>query len=475
MAEPRYVPSTLIKPTLIALHFLGGSAAQWNPVFALLADRFELRALDLPGFGAAAQTPGYDVAAMAAHVATEVRRLAPKAWLLVGHSMGAKVACAVARMAEDGAEGLGGLTHLVLLAGSPPAPEPMGEHKRRTMRRWFTGAEAERRREADGYIRDNVARKLPDERHAGLVEAVLGANRNAWIAWLDGGSREDWAPRIATLRTPTLIIAGDRDAALGPNTQRALMAPHFAAVRLHVLHGAAHLLPSEQPEAVATCLCKFAGAAPKPLEPAIPPTYRALIDSPRVSARTREVLLDRAKPVGDAAGELSDDDLKVLQALADRIIPQPGQHRIDIASRMIAMTSQPEGDGWRFAELPPDLPLFRAGLRNLDAIAQTIDAAGFAFLPAYQQDALLTALVEARLRSPLMPEAGGLTPRQLQLWFEDMRSCATQVYVSHPVTAARIGFGGIANRGDGAGPQGFPAVGLGQREAWEPVAKGGNS
>ena len=117
-------------PLLVALHFLGSNAAQWAPTFERLADRFRLLALDLPGFGSAASVRGRDVAGMAEFVAAEIRRRSPGRWLMVGHSMGAKVACAVARMAEDGAAGLDGLTHLVLVAGSPPGPEPMEDGKR---------------------------------------------------------------------------------------------------------------------------------------------------------------------------------------------------------------------------------------------------------------------------------------------------------------------------------------------------------
>lgn len=460
------------RPTLVALHFLGGSADAWSPVFERLDGRFRFVAIDLPGFGAAVRTAGYDVAAMADHVATAVRQLSPRRWFLLGHSMGAKVACAVARAAEDGAQGLDGLTHLVLLAGSPPRPEPMEESKRETMRGWFAGDEAERRAQADGYIRDNAARELPPQLHASLVDGVLAAERAAWLAWLESGSREDWAERIGILRTPALVIAGAEDSALGPDTQRTVMAPHLASARFHTLPGTGHLLPSEQPAAVAALIDVFVGK-PRPEEPAVPAGYRALIDSHRVSQRTRDVLLARADQPPKTPNLISPDETGVLQALVERIIPQPVTPRIDIAARLLRQFADGGGDGWRFAELASDVPALRSGLDNLDAIARTLDVAGFAYLSGVQQDALLMALLEGKLQSPLLPEHGGLTTDQLQLWFEDMRSFATQIYVSHPATQARIGYSGIGNRGDGSGPQGFRQVGLGQPEAWEPRAETG--
>ena len=468
MREPTHstsVPDTV--PTLVALHFLGSSAAQWDTMFARLQGRFHCVAFDLPGFGEASQQPGYDVAAMAAHVAAEVRRLAPERWVLVGHSMGAKVACAVARMAEDGAEGLDGLTHLVLMAGSPPGPEPMDDAKRGKMRTWFAGSAAERGAEADDYIRENVANKLTDADQDRLVEAVLQANRVAWVAWLDDGSREDWTDRVGLLQTPVLILAGAKDAALGPDVQKKLMAPHFASALMQTMPHTAHLLPVERPDDVAHAIAVFVGTEVPP-EPDLPADYRALIASPRVDARTRTILLERAEPVPGEPGLLTQQEMRTLRALVARIVPQRGEREIDIAGRVLRHLAKGGGDGWRFADLPADMEAFRSGLRNLDAIASTLDVAGFAFLPVAQQDALLEAIAAGKLTSPLPPDDGGLSAHQLGLWFEDMRSLATQIYVAHPATAARIGFSGIANRGDSSGPQGFAQVGLGQRDDWEP-------
>lgn len=455
-------------PLLVALHFLGGSADQWTPMFEALADDFRCVAIDLPGFGAAAGTPGYDVAAMAAHVAAKVRPLAPSRWLIVGHSMGAKVACAVARLAEDGADGLQGLTHLVLVAGSPPRPEPMGDAKRQIMQGWFTGGDAERRQQADGYIRDNVEHDLPPERHAAVVGAVLRSNRTAWRAWLDGGSREDWTARIGTLNTPTLILAGDADAALGMEVQRTVMAPHFASARYRTLPRTGHLLPIEQPEAVAACITDFVTGS-EPGEPPVPAEYRALIDSHRVSERTRRVLLERAQPVALVTGAIPVDQIITLRALLGRLIPQGGERPIDLAARLIGQVAAGAEDGWRFAELPPDMQALRSGLDTLDLIAKSFDAPGFAQLRDDQQDALLTALADGELAPIPTLGARGLTSPQLRSWFEDVRSFAVQIYASHPATAARIGYSGVGNRGDGAGPQGFQQVGIDQRESWEPV------
>lgn len=422
--------------------------------------------IDGPGFGDAAEVPGYGIEAMARFVMQAIRAAAPGRWVLVGHSMGAKLAAVVARHAEDGAPGLGGLERLVLLAGSPPGPEPMQDSQRETMSSWFAGDEASRRSEADGFIVQNVGGALEPERHALAVEDVLRASRPAWLAWLDGGSREDWAGRVGVLRTPAVIVAGAQDAALGPEAQARLMAPHFARHRLVSLEGAGHLLPLERAEAVAR-LIAWPDGATEPAMDAIGEPYWALMHSGRVSARTREALLSRLGPDGqDAPGVLTEELLATLRAMVARVLPGPAAG-VDLARRIDAALAGGGGDGWRFAALPPDADAWRAGLRTLDAAA---GAAGFAALDAAAQDGLLE-----RAAGGEFPVAAGteglLAPAQMRLWFEDVRAETVRIHVAHPATLARIGYGGIAYGGDGPRKAGFVDIGIGRVEPWEPMPR----
>ena len=240
--------------TLICLHFLGGSARTWDAVAKRLGPDVASHALDLSGFGDAAGEPGADVAGMADRVAARIAAVAPARWWIAGHSMGAKVALAVARRAEDGAPGLAGLAGLALIAGSPPAPEPMAEAQRAEMIAWIDAAPAARREKARAYIAQNVGVPLVADVESAAVDDVLRANPLAWKRWLANGSREDWRERIGVLRTPALILAGSQDANLGAAAQARLTAPHLARHRVVELQGAGHLLPLEIPDAVALAL-----------------------------------------------------------------------------------------------------------------------------------------------------------------------------------------------------------------------------
>ncbi len=438
------------RATAFCIHFLAGSARGWDVIAERLRAECDCVPVDLPGFGASAQVAGYSVSDMADYLATAIRLHAPKRWFLIGHSMGAKVAAVVARRAEDGEEGLGGLAGIVLIAGSPPGPEPMEDAKRRTMMGWFAGGEQSSRAQAQEYVDGNVGAPLAAGLNRQVVDDVLQAKRDAWIAWLGRGSREDWADRVGVLQTPALIVSGGEDSGLGEPAQRRFAAPHYAHARYVTLPGAGHLLPMERPDELARLIATQITPAP-PIDEA----YRALIDSSRVSTGTRAALMPRAAPDDPdyAPATLSAGQLGTLRAVLDRVLPQPGPGRIDLAARIDAAFDGP-GEGWRFDALPPAKQAWRAGLDALD---------GFVRLDPAAQDALLSQAAAGHA-------AGALSADQMRMWFEDLRAQAARLYVAHPATLARMGYSGIGYGGDGEPKPGFVRIGIGEREPWEPAA-----
>ena len=243
--------------TLVCLHYLGGSAREFAGVADALQGVCRVVAIDLPGFGEAAAITGYSVAAMAGSVRQRIAAARASRFALLGHSMGAKISCVLSRQAQDGAAELAGLRGLVLLAGSPPSPEPMSDDKRASMLEWFCGDAAASHAQAETYLRDNVGTALPPAGRHIVIDDVLRANKDAWRAWLTAGSREDWAARIGMLGYPTLLLAGAEDAGLGAAAQQRYMLPHFNHARLEELVGAGHLLPLERPAEVANLIKPF--------------------------------------------------------------------------------------------------------------------------------------------------------------------------------------------------------------------------
>jgi len=89
-------------PALVFLHYWGGSSRTWQDVIDRLGGRPRSIALDQRGWGGSVATDGrYDLSAMADDAETAARTLGLSRYVLVGHSMGGKVAQALASVAAS--------------------------------------------------------------------------------------------------------------------------------------------------------------------------------------------------------------------------------------------------------------------------------------------------------------------------------------------------------------------------------------
>jgi len=432
-------------PTLVLMHFLGGSHREWDEVVALLGENVRTVALDMPGFGDSAQVPGYSVAEMADAVESAIHEQVEGPYILVGHSMSGKVSMVLARRAQDRADK--SLLGLVLIAPSPPSPEPMSDEKRSMMLGLLGERHPDDRARARSFITKNELRDILPEIEERASLEVLRMNRAAWTAWVTKGSKEDWSERVGTLELPALVIAGDKDLSLGPEQQETLTLPHLHQGELKTVARCSHLVPMEKPEELAMLLRAFLAKAAG--QAYVPGEYLAFIASERVSPKTREVLETRMAAKPPAEGALNDRQMKTLRAMLARVLPQQGTG-IDLAGAVQERLTNGKGDGWRYAVLPPDAQAYRIGL---DLLA----AQNFTGLDAAQQDALLTRLAA----EPGTPEAR---------WFEEVRGDAVVAYMAHPAALARIGYSGIGVGGANTPHQGFVSIGPNQREDWEPLA-----
>jgi hypothetical protein len=189
----------------------------------------------------------------------------------------------------------------------------------------------------------------------------------------------------------------------------------------------------------------------------LPPAFAALIDSDRVAERTRRAMLARLVEPGDAPRALSPAQRALLAAILDRVVPQRAAH-IDLADRIDVALATGPGDGWRFAELPPDAEAWR---RGLDTVAAAFPA--FADLPDTDQEAAIDRIADGDVGSD---DPDLLTRDQVRLWFQDVQGEAVRTWVSHPVTQAWLRYDGFADGGDER-IEGFTTTHAGEWEPWQ--------
>ncbi len=248
-------------PPLVLLHGFTGSAADWADLAARLrgAGGPEVVALDLPGHGGAAGSPGCDsweegVAAIAQALA----RLGPEPVHLAGYSLGARLALAFALAAPER------VASLALVGGAPGLADPDERARRRAADEALA-----REIEATGlatFVDRWMAQPLFATQYAGPGRLGHRRLRLARTGRLDGsargyagalralgqGNQPSYRERLGEVAVPTLIVAGELDPRYVAIARE--MAGAIPGARLEVVPGAGHAVHLEAPDAVARLL-----------------------------------------------------------------------------------------------------------------------------------------------------------------------------------------------------------------------------
>ncbi|GJJ03804.1 hydrolase [Duganella rhizosphaerae] len=222
--------------SLVFLHYWGGSSRTWRHVTTALASSFRTVALDHRGWGQSdAPLSGYGLDDLAADALGVIEALDLKSYILVGHSMGGKVAQLLASRQPAGLAGL------VLIAPSPPSPMAMPVEARERMTLAYSS------RQAVEMTLDHVltATALSTEDREQVIADSLSGSPQAKTAWPQNASQEDITAQVTAIRVPTLVIAGEADKVDPPTVLREELMPRIAHAKLHVLPGVGHLSPLE--------------------------------------------------------------------------------------------------------------------------------------------------------------------------------------------------------------------------------------
>ena len=187
-------------------------------------------------------------------------------------------------------------------------------------------------------------------------------------------------------------------------------------------------------------------------------TVRAVLDADLVTAPTARALRQRLRPVEPHLHILGEDGAVLLEAICDRLIPQPDRaDPIDIAARLHVQVATGGGDGWRYAALPVDAAALVAGVAGVEASAHAMTGHAFIDLDDAARDGVLSAVQRGD------PPGDAWATLDAARWFEELLVAVTEIYYGHPVAQEEIGYLGMADA------PGWPDVGIGARAAYEPV------
>lgn len=260
-------------PTRITLVLVAGfpqSAYAWRRVLPLLAERFHVLAVDLPGQGySAAPVDGFDTSTTARRISALLAHLGVGEHIYVGHDVGAWVGYAYAHVCKTGLAGVALLDANIpgvtlpasievgpdswrswhfLFNAVPDLPEALLAGRERLLIEWFFAGKTEdwtstfSAEDIDEYVR---AYATP-----GVTRGMLGYYR----AVLQ--DTEDHAAFVHDPTTvPVLALGGDKGSA--PDLFDKL-SPLVADIRGGLIADSGHYIPEEQPAALAQRLLSFA-------------------------------------------------------------------------------------------------------------------------------------------------------------------------------------------------------------------------
>ena len=234
---------------LIFLHYFGGGPRSWDGVISLLPQH-DCVALDLREAGLL--PTGYSVGEAAGDVQEQLGDIA-EPWVLVGHSMGGKIALEIASRQPANLRGC------VLIAPSPPTPEPMTDADRQSMLEGHGTREAAQR-----IVAGAAAAELPSETWETAIAANLAYCDRDWENWIKLGTREDISAQMPHIIVPMLVIAGEFDKGMSPDFLRAQIIATIPRTHLETVSGTGHLVPQVKPDETAKLIRDWVESLPAP-------------------------------------------------------------------------------------------------------------------------------------------------------------------------------------------------------------------
>ncbi|SDI74862.1 alpha/beta fold hydrolase [Paraburkholderia phenazinium] len=235
-------------PAIVFLHYWGGSSRTWRDVIAALPNAYRTVALDHRGWGDSdAPADGYALADFADDAQGVIDALKLDRFVLVGHSMGGKIAQLLASRRPQGLAGL------VMVAPSPPVPLELPAEIRAEMELAYA-SRASVEMAVDQML---TARPLSPAHRQQVIEDSLRGAPQAKAAWPLRTSFEDITREVAAIDAPAIVIAGEQDRVDSVETLQTKLLPYIPHARMHVVPQTGHLSPLESPLDVARLIQDF--------------------------------------------------------------------------------------------------------------------------------------------------------------------------------------------------------------------------
>jgi pimeloyl-ACP methyl ester carboxylesterase len=251
-------------PGLVLIHGTGADAASnWGALIEAASDRYTVVALNLPGAGATPAPAGpLDLDELAGQVLATARAVGLDRFHLVGHSIGAVIATAVA--AREPAA----VASLLLHAGwvkTSPREVFMFDHWARLLR---IDPALLARQLILSAMGPGLLGTLNDEQFAELATGFTAMLDERILPQIELDGRIDLRDSVGRVLASTLVLASADDQVIPPHHQRELAEAISDSRYLEVPGG--HGLPFEDPDRFFSIITDFVDAQQASVQPGVP-------------------------------------------------------------------------------------------------------------------------------------------------------------------------------------------------------------
>lgn len=243
---------------MVLIHGLGSERGVWAPVVPELAERFDVIAIDLPGFGQSPMPPGgeADLEAQAAAVSSLLDELGIAEAHFVGNSMGGRLALELARIGRA----------IDVVAISPHGAFTPSEGKRE--RAMIRAQRVLSRLVAPlGTLpfRTRLGRRMFLSGAFGHPESVSPEAAARLVEFFGGSEGFETALEsinsrnlegLEQIECPVLVLWGDRDRLLSPK-QGPRISARIEGARLQYLPGLGHVPMWDDPPVISSAILGF--------------------------------------------------------------------------------------------------------------------------------------------------------------------------------------------------------------------------
>ena len=183
---------------------------------------------------------------------------------------------------------------------------------------------------------------------------------------------------------------------------------------------------------------------------------RELLEIAAVTEPTREVLLERLNAgAGYVPRFFEEQDYSTLTAVCAVLAPTETVPSYFVPSEIDKRLADGQGNGWRYAKMPPDREAFRRWLLGLNEIAEQKFNRHFAGLEFERQSEILQLVRRGEISTAVWQDF------DCKLFLEELLVECAEIFYSHPLAQEEIGYIGFADA------RGWQKIGLNQHDAIE--------